>query len=68
MTLSPQLSSNLSLEEFLELPETKPASEYVNGQIYQKLMPQGKHSRIQTRLSTAINEVSEPQQKAFFFN
>ncbi|MDF5723459.1 MAG: Uma2 family endonuclease [Rhizonema sp. PD37] len=63
MTLSPQLSSNLSLKEFLELPETKPASEYINGQIYQKLMPQGKHSRIQTRLSTAINEVGELQQK-----
>ncbi len=68
MTLSPQLSSNLSLEELLELPETKPASEYINGQIYQKLMPQGKHSRIQTRLSTAINEVGELQQKAFFFD
>lgn len=64
MTLSPQLSSNLSLEEFLKLPETEPASEYINGQICQKPMPQGKHSRIQTRLSTAINEVGETQQKA----
>ncbi len=26
----------LSLEEFLALPETKPASEYIDGQIYQK--------------------------------
>jgi Uma2 family endonuclease len=31
----------LSLAEFLELPETKPASEYINGRIYQKPMPQG---------------------------
>ncbi len=58
------LSSNLSLTEFLQLPETKPASEYIDAKIYQKPMPQGKHSRIQTRLSTAINQVSEPEQKA----
>ncbi len=37
----------LSLEDFLELPETKPASEYVDGQIIQKPVPQGKHSALQ---------------------
>ncbi|MEH2383424.1 MAG: Uma2 family endonuclease [Nostoc sp.] len=58
------LSSNLSLTEFLQLPETKPASEYIDEKIYQKPMPQGKHSRIQTRLSTEINQVSESEQKA----
>jgi Uma2 family endonuclease len=58
------LSSNISLTEFLQLPETKPASEYIDAKIYQKPMPQGKHSRIQTRLSTEINQVSEPEQKA----
>ncbi|QKQ72286.1 Uma2 family endonuclease [Nostoc sp. TCL240-02] len=58
------LSSNLSLTEFLQLPETKPASEYIDENIYQKPMPQGKHSRIQTRLSTEINQVSESEQKA----
>jgi len=58
------LSSNLSLTEFLQLPETKPASEYVDGKIYQKPMPQGKHSRIQTELSSAINQVSESQKLA----
>jgi Uma2 family endonuclease len=45
----------LTLEEFLALPATKPASEYIDGQITQKAMPQGKHSSIQTELSTAIN-------------
>ena len=64
MTLSTQVNSQLSLTEFLQLPETKPASEYINGSIYQKPMPQGKHSRIQTCLSTSINQVGEPQQKA----
>lgn len=37
-------SKPLTLEEFLKLPETKPASEYVNGKIIQKPMPQGEHS------------------------
>jgi Uma2 family endonuclease len=58
MTLSTQLSSNLSLEKFLKLPETKPASEYIDGRIYQKPMAQGKHSTIQIRLATAINEIA----------
>ncbi|WP_017652746.1 Uma2 family endonuclease [Fortiea contorta] len=64
MTPSTQVSANISLEEFLKSPETKPASEYINGHIYQKPMPQGKHSIIQTRLFTNINAVGEPQQKA----
>lgn len=41
------LSKNITLAEFLMLPETKPASEYIDGQIIQKPMPQGKHSIIQ---------------------
>ena len=45
----------ITLEEFLKLPETKPASEYINGQIIQKPMPQGKHSTIQTEFSTTVN-------------
>jgi Uma2 family endonuclease len=51
----------MSLEEFLNLPETKPAKEYIDGNIYQKIMPQGKHSRLQTRLSSAINQAGESQ-------
>ena len=39
-------SKSLTLEEFLRLPEIKPASEYIEGQIIQKPIPQGKHSRI----------------------
>ena len=57
----------LTLEEFLELPETKPASEYVNGQIIQKPMPQGKHSKLQGKLVTAINAVAEEQKMALAF-
>ena len=64
MALSIQVDSQLSLTEFLQLPDTKPGSEYIDGCVYQKPMPQGKHSRIQTCLSTNINQVGEPQQKA----
>jgi Uma2 family endonuclease len=44
----------ITLAEFLELPETRPASEYVDGQIIQKPMSQGHHSIIQSELSTEL--------------
>ena len=50
-------SKMLTLAEFLQLPETKPVSEYIDGQIIQKPMPQGKHSVIQGELVPAINGV-----------
>ncbi len=34
-------SKPITLEEFLALPETKPAREYIDGKILQKPMPQG---------------------------
>jgi len=58
----------ITLEEFLELPETKPSSEYIDGQIIQKPMPQGKHSTIQTEFSTAANLILKPQQIARAFS
>lgn len=49
-----------TLEEFLHLPETEPGSEYINGEIIQKPMPQGEHSVLQTELASAINLVLKP--------
>jgi Uma2 family endonuclease len=60
-------TKTLSLEEFLKLPETKPASEYINGQIIQKPMPQGKHSKLQVKLVTAVNEVTKSRKIALAF-
>jgi Uma2 family endonuclease len=54
-------TKTLTLEEFLKLPETKPASEFIDGQIIQKPMPQGKHSTVQSDLVPAINTVLKPQ-------
>ncbi len=47
----------VTLEEFLALPETEPASEFIDGQIIQKPMPKGKHSAIQGEFSPAVNAV-----------
>jgi Uma2 family endonuclease len=60
-----QLSSPpLTLEAFLALPETKPASEFIDGQMIQKPMPQGKHSTIQSDLVPAINTSLKPSRIA----
>lgn len=46
----------LTLEAFLKLPETKPASQYIDGKIIQKPMPQAKHSKtkVLSSLSSSI--------------
>ncbi|AFY72706.1 hypothetical protein Syn7502_00551 [Synechococcus sp. PCC 7502] len=54
-------SKTLTLADFLKLSETKPASEYIDGQIIPKPMPQGKHSVIQGELISAINHVVKPK-------
>jgi len=61
------LNRILTLEEFLQLPETEPASEFIDGQIHQKTMPQGKHSRLQLKFCQAVNQVAEPNQIALAF-
>jgi Uma2 family endonuclease len=58
----------LTLETFLAIPETEPASEYVDGQVIQKPMPKGKHSSIQTELATAINLQLKSQRIARAFS
>lgn len=57
----------ITLEAFLNLPETKPAREYIKGNIIQKPMPQGKHSTLQLELATLINTVVRPKQIARAF-
>lgn len=60
-------SKTLTLAEFLELPETKPANEYIDGHIIQKPMPQGKHSVIQGELVPAINGAVKSKRTARAF-
>ncbi|NJP12298.1 MAG: Uma2 family endonuclease [Leptolyngbyaceae cyanobacterium RU_5_1] len=65
MTIAP--SQPISLEEFLKLPETKPASEYIDGQIFQKPMPKTRHSRLQGKLVTTVNAEVEERRIALAF-
>ncbi|TVQ11550.1 MAG: Uma2 family endonuclease, partial [Leptolyngbya sp. DLM2.Bin27] len=51
----------------LRLPETKPASEFVDGQILPKPMPQGKHSAIQGELVAFVNAGLKSQRIARAF-
>lgn len=60
-------SKPLTLAEFLKLPETKPASEYINGNIIQKPIPKGRHSRLQGKLCSTINQVAEDAKIAYAF-
>ena len=58
----------LTLEAFLKLAETDPASEYIDGQMIQKPMPKGKHSTIQTEMATVVNGVLKPRHIARAFS
>jgi len=57
----------ITLEQFLEMPETKPASEYIDNEIIQKNMAKGRHSRLQGKLCQAINLVTEETRIAYAF-
>lgn len=56
--------TSIILNQFLTLPETTPATEYICGKLYRKPMPQGEHSLIKTRLAMTINNVGQNQKIA----
>ncbi|MCC5656329.1 Uma2 family endonuclease [Nostoc sp. XA010] len=57
----------LTLDEFLKLPETEPASDFINGEIIQKPMPQGQHSLLRSKSCHVINQLTESQKIALAF-
>lgn len=61
------IKPKFTLEEFLKLPETEPASEFINGEIIQKPMPQGEHSVLQGELCEFINQMVKKQKIAYNF-
>ncbi len=61
-------AQTLSLDAFLALSETQPASEFINDQLSQKPMPQGEHSLLQVALCKAIDRAGEPQRLAKAFS
>lgn len=61
------VQSKPALEEFLKLPETEPASEFIDGEILQKPMPQGEHSVLQVELCKTIDRLAQTQKIAKAF-
>lgn len=58
---------SLTLEEFLKLPEEKPALEYEDGEITQKVSPKGKHSAVQYGAAEVFNRFGRPRKLALAF-
>jgi Uma2 family endonuclease len=58
----------LTLDEFLKLPGTEPASDFINGEIIQKPMPQGQHSLLRGESCHVINQLTEGQKIAYAFS
>lgn len=50
----------ITLEAFLTLPEEKPALEYENGVVTQKVSPKGRHSALQVGITDQINKQIRP--------
>jgi Uma2 family endonuclease len=54
------VQATMTLEEFLRLPERKPALEYDNGVVTQKVSPKGRHSALQSSLVEVFNRRIRP--------
>jgi Uma2 family endonuclease len=54
----------MTLEEFLELPEEKPALELIDGVVKQKVAPDFLHGMVQSIFLAFINEFAMPRELA----
>jgi Uma2 family endonuclease len=57
----------VTLEEFLKWPEEKPALELIDGEVTQKVSPQGQHSMLQFAAADRVNRFTVPRKLAFAF-
>jgi Uma2 family endonuclease len=57
----------LTLDEFLSLPEEKPALEYVDGEVVQKVPPSTPHSALQYDFCALVNNFARPRRLAWAF-
>jgi Uma2 family endonuclease len=62
-----QIADRLTLEQFLALPERKPALEFEDGEVSQKVSPTGPHSALQSLLTDHINHEARPRKIAWAF-
>jgi Uma2 family endonuclease len=57
----------LTLDEFLELPETEPPSEFVRGEVIQKVAPSPKHAYLVLKIGARLNQYLEGTHEAVAF-
>jgi len=57
----------MTLDEFLQLPEEKPALEFIDGRVAQKPMPDASHSRLQFVLAYAIERAAPTGRRVYAF-
>jgi|SRR5579859_4245002 len=53
-------SKVLTLDEFLKLPEEEPSLEYVDGEVTQKVSPQGRHGLLQFEIARLLDNLARP--------
>ncbi|MBV9281743.1 MAG: Uma2 family endonuclease [Chloroflexi bacterium] len=61
------ISTPLTLEEFLQLPEEEPALEFAEGLVTQKVSPKGRHSTLQGELIKQLDRAGLPHKVARAF-
>lgn len=57
----------MTVDEFLLLPETEPATEYIDHKITRKPMPKGKHSFLQYEICNVVNQLTKAKKIAYAF-
>ena len=57
----------MTLEEFLQLPEEEPALEYWEGEVIQKVAPQGQHGILQLEFGGLLSRFAKPRKLARVF-
>ena len=58
------IEERMTLEAFLALPEAEPALEYEDGEVVQKVPPQGQHGWVQGVLVALINDFASTRKMA----
>ncbi len=61
------LQRQVTLEEFLKLPEDKPALEFEDGMVTQKVSPKGQHSTLQSSIVKRVDSFALPRKLAMSF-
>jgi Uma2 family endonuclease len=59
--------AQMTLEQFLSLPEERPALEYIDGEVVQKVPPSTPHSALQYFVCAHINSYAHPRRLAWAF-